>query len=128
MARRPTALARRLRRDATDAERRLWQALRERLPGWKFRRQHPIGPHIADFACPACKLAIEIDGGQHAHQAGADATRTAALAAAGYRVVRFWNNEVLENAEGVLEAIAREIARAPPHPGPLRPLKAERER
>jgi very-short-patch-repair endonuclease len=72
---------------------------------WKFRRQHPIGCHIADFACPARKLAIELDGGQHAPASRADNDRSAKIEAAGYRVLRFWNNEVLENLNGVLEAL-----------------------
>jgi very-short-patch-repair endonuclease len=82
---------------------------------WEFNgnalsgRQHPIGRRIADFACPACKLAIELDGGQHASAAEADAARTAELVAHGYRVIRFWNNEVLENLDGVMETIGRAL-------------------
>jgi very-short-patch-repair endonuclease len=123
--RRPTALARRLRRDATDAARLLWQALRERLAGSKIRRQHPIGRHIADFACPSCKLAIELDGGQHATRARTDAVRSASLAGEGYRVIRFWNNDVLGNVEGVLDRIARELAAAPTSPRPSPPQGGE---
>ncbi len=83
----------------------MWRALREsRLP-WRFRRQHPIGSSIADFACPARRLVIELDGGQHATQVAADDRRTAALAARGYRVIRFWNHDVLGNLDGVLAAI-----------------------
>jgi very-short-patch-repair endonuclease len=104
-----TQIARRLRRDATDVERILWRALRERAGPWKFRRQHPIGRRIADFACPARKLVIELDGGQHAEQPDADDRRAAELAAHGYHVIRFWNNEVLENIEGVLETIRRAL-------------------
>jgi very-short-patch-repair endonuclease len=108
MALRPrTVAARRLRRDSTEAEKLLWRALRESLPGYRFRRQHPIGPFIADFACPAV---IEIDGGQHALQQRADSERTQQLAARGYRVLRFWNNEVLGNIEGVLATIAGDVA------------------
>jgi very-short-patch-repair endonuclease len=104
-----THIARRLRRDATDVERRLWLALREQLPQYRFRRQHPIGGYIVDFACPVRKLAIEIDGGQHAAQQGADAARTAELGRRGYRVVRFWNRDVMHNLAGVLEIIRGEL-------------------
>ncbi|MGO8914720.1 MAG: endonuclease domain-containing protein, partial [Stellaceae bacterium] len=92
----------------------LWRALRERLVSWKFRRQHPIGRRIADFACPARKLVIELDGGQHAERQDADDRRNAELAAHGYRVIRFWNNEVLESLEGVLETIRRDLEAPPP--------------
>lgn len=88
----------------TDAERRLWYALRDRrFAGWKFRRQVSIGPFVADFLCHAAALVIEVDGGQHS--AETDARRTAFLEGQGYRVLRFWNNEVLENTEGVLRAL-----------------------
>ena len=100
-----TLTARRLRRDATDAERLLWRALRASGMTWRFRRQHPIGRYIADFACPAGKLVIELDGGQHSAQAEADSARSAALARHGYRVIRFWNNDVIGNIEGVVATI-----------------------
>jgi len=109
-----TKVARRLRRDATTVERLLWFALRERLPAWKFRRQHPIGRRVVDFACPERKLAIELDGGQHALREAADESRSAELAQRGYRVIRFWNSEVLENLEGVLEAIRGALDADPP--------------
>ena len=121
-----TLIARELRRDATDVERILWRALRESGLG-KFRRQHPIGGRIADFACPACKLVIELDGGQHAERAEADTARTAELALRGWRVIRFWNGDILDNLEGVLAAIAAALSAPPPHPDPLRPAGAERE-
>lgn len=104
-----TLVARKLRRDATHVEQILWRALREKLPEWKFRRQHPIGRRVADFACPARKLAIELDGGQHADEEMADALRTAELAERGYRVIRFWNSDLTENLESVLEAIRLEL-------------------
>ncbi|HSG34298.1 MAG TPA: DUF559 domain-containing protein [Sphingomonadaceae bacterium] len=101
--------ARRLRRDATDAERLLWRQLRECLPGAKFRRQSPVGPYFADFLSFGHKLIVEIDGGQHAELAVADERRTRYLEGQGYRVLRFWNNEVLSNCEGVLQTIASQI-------------------
>jgi len=102
--------ARTLRQPATDAERRLWSALRSRrLQGFKFRRQHPIGPYVADFACTRWHLIVEADGGQHAGNA-ADAARTACLERAGWRVVRFWNNDILRNTDGAIEAILRALA------------------
>jgi len=101
--------ARALRHDATSVELILWRALRESALPYKFRRQHPIGRRIADFACPARKLVIELDGGQHADAVVADVARTAELAAHGYRVIRFWNNDVLENLDGVMETIRRAL-------------------
>ena len=106
-----TPLARKLRRNATDAENRLWPHLRARqLDGVKFVRQFPIGLHIADFAARDLHLAIELDGGQH-HPA-TDAPRTRLIEAHGYRILRFWNHDVLANTEGVLEALRAEIALA----------------
>jgi very-short-patch-repair endonuclease len=116
-----TLRARRLRRDATDVESRLWRALREKCPQWKFRRQHPIGKRVVDFACPERRLAIELDGGQHAEQSEADELRSAELAQSGYRVIRFWNADVLQNIDGVLETILRVLESPPPHPHPLPP-------
>lgn len=113
-----TGFARRLRRQLTDAERRLWAHLRNRaLMGWKFRRQHPIGPYIADFACIEARLVIELDGGQHLGSTR-DAARTAALQAGGYRVIRFWNNDVLMRTTAVLDAIHAALADPHPHPSP----------
>ncbi len=96
---------RELRESATAAERRLWSVLRHRrLPGYKFRRQHPIGPFIVDFACTTHHLVIEADGGQHKENP-ADARRTAWPEREGWRVIRFWNNDILTNTEGLLTAI-----------------------
>ena len=95
-----------LRNNLTDAEQRLWSRLRRRqIGGHRFRRQHPIGPYVVDFVCLAEKLVIEVDGGQHANQAGHDNRRTAWLESRGYRVARFWNNEVLGNTDGVVQVI-----------------------
>jgi very-short-patch-repair endonuclease len=104
-----TSRARRLRHDATDAERRLWYRLRARqIDGAKFVRQEPIGPFVADFVCREQHLVIEVDGGQHATDPR-DAVRDRWLREHGYRVLRFWNNDVLRNTEGVLEAIAEAL-------------------
>src|SRR5438132_1340293 len=98
--------ARRLRRNLTDAERSLWQNLRDRqLDGVKFRRQHPVGPYVLDFFCEAHKLAIELDGGQHAETLQRDSVRSEWLESQGLRVIRFWNNDVLANLPAVLETI-----------------------
>src|ERR1039458_7188416 len=95
-----------LRKSMTDAERRLWQVLRLRqLEGLKIRRQFPIGRYIVDFACPERMLVVELDGGQHAEQESYDSDRTKWLESQGYRVMRFWNNEVLTNLDGVKESI-----------------------
>jgi very-short-patch-repair endonuclease len=100
--------ARRLRKNLTDAERRLWSKLRRRqLDGFRFRRQVPLGPYFVDFLCIEERLIIEVDGGQHAVEQAADAKRTAWLKGEGFRVVRFWNNDVLANADGVIEIILR---------------------
>lgn len=105
-----TTLPRRLRKSMTDAERRLWRALRNRqLGGHKFRRQHPVPPYVVDFACVERRLIVEVDGGQHSGQEDADAARTRALQAQGFRVLRIWNNEVMENLEGVLAVILQAL-------------------
>ena len=98
--------ARRLRRDQTPSEARLWEALRgSRLDGWKWRRQAPVGPYIVDFLCLEAAIAVELDGGIHAEQADRDARRDAHLRARGLRVLRFWNREVEADFDGVCWAI-----------------------
>jgi very-short-patch-repair endonuclease len=122
-----TNLARQLRKHSTNAERKLWRCLRARsLAGIKFVRQQPIGPYVVDFVCRERRLVIEVDGGQHADNKR-DAIRDQWLAERRYRVLRFWNNEVLENIEGVWDTIFAAVsAAAPPHPDPL-PASGERE-
>lgn len=94
----------------TRAEAALWSRLRNRqIGGAKIRRQAPVGPYIVDFLCRERRLIIEIDGGQHAVTLGRDASRTAFLESRGYTVMRFWNNEVLANIDGVLQAISERL-------------------
>jgi very-short-patch-repair endonuclease len=108
-----TARARTLRRRQTDAEAKLWRALRNRqLGGAKFVRQEPIAGYYADFVCRERGLIVELDGGQHADSAH-DRRRDAALRQAGFRVVRIWNNEVFGNFDGVLEHILLALADPP---------------
>lgn len=104
---RSTDIARRLRRSETEAEQRLWLQLRDRrLNGWKFRRQAPLGGYYADFLCIDAQLVVELDGSQHAEErVDYDQRRTKALQALGYRVLRIWNNDVLQDIGAVLEAI-----------------------
>jgi very-short-patch-repair endonuclease len=110
-----TPVARKLRRASTDAEMRLWLHLRgRRMDGAKFIRQFQIGPYVADFACRAAHIAIELDGGQHSELV--DAPRTQAIEAFGYRIIRFWNHDVLSNTDGVLEVIRRELRLAANEP------------
>lgn len=98
--------ARQLRKNQTDAEKTLWKYLRDRrMFNSKFRRQHVVGPYIVDFVCLGQKLVIELDGGQHAEQIEYDAQRTAFLVREGFRVMRFWNNQVLAETESVLDEI-----------------------
>jgi very-short-patch-repair endonuclease len=99
--------SRELRRDMTEAEALLWSRLRARqLQGFKFRRQVWLGGYVADFACVEARLVVEADGGQHDVRAEADRARTAALAREGYRVLRFWNHDILGNIDGVLMVIS----------------------
>ncbi|WJR80148.1 DUF559 domain-containing protein [Bradyrhizobium sp. NP1] len=109
--------ARKMRAEPTDAERALWRRLRHdiMLVGSHFRRQAAVGPFIVDFASRRAKLVIELDGGQHDLQQAQDEARTRLIEAAGYRVLRFWNNDVLANLEGVLDTIQRAL---PPTPDP----------
>jgi len=108
--------ARELRQRQTDAEAMLWARLRDRqLAGVKFRRQQPIGDYIVDFVSLDKRIIVEIDGGQHGEeiQEERDAERTARLQSGGYRVLRFWNNDVLQNTEGVLERIMEAVGNSP---------------
>lgn len=117
--------ARNLRRHQTDAEQKLWWSLRNRqLSNHEFRRQHPVGPYIADFCCLEQNLIIEVDGGQHLTQIERDERRTKYLNQNGYQVLGFWNHQVLNELPFVLEAI-RLVLENHPHPNPL--PKRERE-
>jgi very-short-patch-repair endonuclease len=111
-----TQRARRLRRTSTDSERLMWRLLRENFPHARFRRQVPLRHFIVDFASHPYRLVIEVDGGQHDN--AADSARTAIIADEGYVVIRFWNNEVLCNSDGVLAAIDGALRDHHPHPNP----------
>jgi len=116
-----TYFARKLRQQLTDAERTLWARLRNKqLQGVRFRRQQPIGLYIVDFICLDRRLIVEVDGGQHNERKGRqeDIERTKCLQTNGYRVLRFWNNDVLMNMEGVLGRITLALS----HPHPASPL------
>ena len=109
MAKKLTAFAKSMRRNPTDAESLLWQRLRSKqIEGVKFRRQQPIDKFIVDFITFEKRVVVELDGGQHADAANQDGERDQLLRANGFRVLRFWNNEVLQNIDGVLETIRRE--------------------
>ena len=113
-------LARSLRSNQTDAERLLWERIRAgRLEGHKFKRQQPLGHYIVDFVCFEAMLVIELDGGQHAEQVNEDAERTRWLTSQGFRVLRFWNNEVIENMDGVWAVVAAALSPSP-RPSPLK--------
>ena len=112
-----TETARTLRRCSTDAERVLWRHLRDgQIEGHKFRRQEQIGRFIVDFVCYERHLVVEADGGQHAIEYDKDEERTAWLNSQGFTVLRFWNNEILTNSEGVLERICEELNHPSPQP------------
>jgi very-short-patch-repair endonuclease len=121
-------IAKRLRGEMTDAERVLWREVRaHRFAGYKFKRQEPLDSYVVDFICYEAKLIIEIDGGQHADKRGADEVRTRWLESQGYCVLRFWNNDVLNNIEGVMQEIEKYLNSEPtPSPYPL--PQGEREK
>lgn len=119
---RPTARARDLRNEVTQAEQALWDRLKgSQLAGFKFSRQIPIGPYICDFVCRSHKLIVELDGSQHHDQGAYDADRTAALEALRYRVIRFWNSDVSGNMAGVLETILEALNKRERVPTPQSP-------
>ncbi len=119
-SKRLNTFARRLRIEATDAERKLWQLLRaHRFQDFKFRRQQPIGPYIVDFVCFEAGMIVELDGGQHSETVECDRQRDAWLQNEGYRVLRIWNNELFENEVGVMEKIL-EMLTLSPSPSPLK--------
>jgi very-short-patch-repair endonuclease len=120
--------ARGLRLGMTDAEQALWYRLRNRqLEGCKFRRQHPIDRYVVDFVCTERWLVVELDGGQHFDQQDYDDARTRYLQTNGYRVLRFWNNDVLTNIESVLEVVMECLASPGPSPQPS-PRRGEGEK
>ena len=132
-----TERARTLRREMTDAERAFWRRVRDRrFGGLKFRRQVPVVPYFADFLCYEKKLIVELDGGQHVERAAYDERRTRYLETEGYKVVRFWDTDVLKNMDGVLAELVRLCGIDDPHPGresptgssPIRLRGRERER
>lgn len=112
-----TERARKLRNNPTEAEKKLWQALKESNLGTKFRRQYPIGPYFADIVCKEKMVVIEIDGGQH--NPLSDKNRTDYIEAKNYRIIRFWNNDVLGNIEGVMTQIINTL-NTPPLPPRMR--------
>jgi very-short-patch-repair endonuclease len=125
---RSSKLQRTLRKEMTDAEQALWCVLRGRqLAGLKFRRQHPFGDYILDFVCLENRLIIEVDGGQHLENAEYDEVRSQQLQKAGFHVLRFWNNEVLQEIEAVKEKIWMAVRELQPHPHPDPPLEGEVE-
>ncbi|TFW10337.1 endonuclease domain-containing protein [Oxalobacteraceae bacterium OM1] len=107
-----------LRKAMTDAERTLWRRLRGEQLGAKFRRQHPFREYVLDFVCLYHRLVVEVDGSQHVEQVQHDARRDAVLMAAGFRVLRFWNNEVLLETDAVLQKIYEALTPSPPRPSP----------
>jgi very-short-patch-repair endonuclease len=119
--------ARALRHEATDAEKRLWSRLRRHGIGWHFRRQHPVHPYVVDFACVALGIVVEADGGQHAVP-GEHAARDAFLSQQGWLVLRFWNNDILANADAVIAMIREACAGCAQGLPPPQPSPASRER
>ena len=118
---RTLTLARKLRTEMTDAEKKLWSLLRRKqLEGFRFRRQVPLGPFIADFACHSARMIIEVDGRQHGIRVGHDERRTKWLQQFGWRVLRYWNVDVLREPENVLEMIRLALIDPPPQPSPAR--------
>ncbi len=110
--------AKQLRHQMTESETRLWRHLRaHRMAGGKFKRQQPIGPYVVDFVHFGARLIVEADGGQH-NGAPRDSRRDAWLRAQGFKVMRFWNNEIMINLEGVLASVMAELAKFPLSPGP----------
>ena len=104
--------ARELRNNATEAEQRLWRYLQRRqLGGFKFRRQRPVGPYICDFVCLEASMIVELDGSQHVIQAPYDANRDAFLRSNGFRVLRFWNGDVLSQTDSIVETIFEALRR-----------------
>jgi primosomal protein N' (replication factor Y) len=117
--------SRTLRSNMTNAEQKLWHRIRRgQIGGHHFRRQHPVPPYIADFACIAAKLVIELDGSQHAENQG-DVARTRHLQSKGWRVLRFWNNEINENPEGILIVVQAALDETRPLPNPPPTLLGE---
>jgi very-short-patch-repair endonuclease len=117
-----THLQRNLRNAPTDAERLLWRHLKARqIEGCKFRRQHPYGDYILDFVCLERKVIVELDGSQHFDSATYDAKRSQFLRLAGFKVLRFWNNEVVGELDGVLEVVRRELVVRDENPSPPNP-------
>lgn len=120
MKRQNVEFARGLRHRMTDAERALWRHVRgRRFRNWKFRRQHVIGDFIVDFVCLEARLIVELDGGQHVDRSLQDAERTRTLECEGFRVLRFWNDDVLIHIDAVLETILANLEQLSPHPNPL---------
>lgn len=116
MTRKFNKIARMLRERSTNVEKLLWQRLKSRqLEGYKFRRQQPIGTYIVDFVNFEKRIVIELDGGQHAIKKDSDKKRDGWLTAEGFEILRFWNNEIFENIEGVLEVIRKRLL-SPPSP------------
>jgi len=110
--------ANQLRKAMTDAEHRLWHRLRGNQLGVKFRRQHPFENYILDFVCMDHQLIVEVDGSQHADDVAHDVARTERLKAGGFKVLRFWNNEVLNETDVVVQAICDALNPSPPQPSP----------